>query len=170
MVDRLERFPDSLRTLLSGCPAEDALWRPSDSDWSILEIICHLVDEDLDDFGTRLRLLLEAPDADWPMIDPVAAATDRGYRDRDLTRTLNEFCAVRRTKVGWLRTVVDADFEVKAGHPRLAHPKHGAMSAGDLLASWCAHDALHLRQIAKRLHQLTDHHAGPHDVGYAGDW
>ena len=44
------------------------------------------------------------------------------------------------------------------------------MRAGDLLASWCAHDALHLRQVAKRLHQLTDAQAGDFEVGYAGDW
>ena len=129
-----------------------------------------LVDEDLDDFGTRLRLLLEAPGSDWPKVDPVAVAVSRGYRDRDLEEVLREFAAVRHGKLEWLRTMVGADFMRKPTHSRLHHPSHGAMRAGDLLASWCAHDALHLRQIAKRLYQLTDRRADPFEVGYAGPW
>ena len=170
MIDRLDRFPRSLAVLLEGVSDPDARWRPGDEHWSLVEIVSHLVDEDLDDFGTRLRLTIESPDEDWPLIDPVAAATERHYRDRSLATMLHEFAAVRRTKIGWLRTVVDADWSTTATHPRLQHPTFGGMSAGDLLAAWCAHDALHLRQIAKRLHQLTDHHSGPHAVGYAGDW
>ena len=170
MMDRLERFPPVLHALLESCSQEDGLWRASEEDWSILEIVCHLIDEDLDDFGTRLRLLLESPESDWPKVEPQAVANERGYRDRKLSTVLCEFMAVRRTKIGWLRTMIDADYEVEARHPALNHPVHGAMSAGSLLASWCAHDALHLRQVAHRLHQLTDFRAGDHDIGYAGDW
>lgn len=170
MIDRLERFPAVVDALVGDCGREDALWRPTEQDWSILEIICHLMDEDLDDFGTRLRLLLESPDSDWPMIDPPAAATNRGYRDRNPASAIREFAAVRRTNVEWLRTTVAADYSIAARHPRLDHPRFGAMRAGDLLAAWCAHDALHLRQLARRLHQLTDLHAGEHRTGYAGDW
>ena len=49
------------------------------------------------------------------------------------------------------------------------HPK-GDLSAGDLLASWAAHDLLHLRQIAKRLHGMLDTLGDPFTVGYAGTW
>ena len=170
MIDRLDRFPPALRALLLGCSDEDARWRPSDADWSIVEVVCHLVDEDLDDFGTRLRLVLESPETDWPRIDPEAAAVDRGYRSRGLDEVVRELGAVRRAKLEWLRTSLDADFTQAATHPRLQDPPHRLVRAGDLLASWCAHDALHLRQIAKRLHQLTDHRAGDFDVGYAGTW
>lgn len=170
MIDRLERFPQSVTALLSGVAAEDARWRPGPDHWSMLEIVCHLVDEDLDDFGTRLRMTLEAPDADWPRIDPVAAATERNYRLRDLETVLREFRAVRRTEVAWLRTIQELDFAVEATHPRLKHPSLGSLRAGDLLAAWCAHDALHLRQLARRLHELTAVRSGAFDVGYAGDW
>ena len=170
MIDRLDRFPTALAVMVGTLDPEDARWRPTPEDWSILEIVCHLIDEDLDDFGTRLRLVLESPTSDWPRIDPEAAAIDRDYRSRSFPGVLDEFLMVRRAKVGWLHTIAEADFGTRAQHPRLNHPEHGAMSAGDLLASWCAHDALHLRQIAKRLHQLTDSKAEGHGVGYAGDW
>lgn len=170
MIDRLERFPRSLSVLLQDLTADDARWRPSADDWSIVEIAGHLVDEDLDDFGTRLRLTLESPADDWPPIDPVATATERDHRSRSLDTVLHEFEAVRRTKLNWLRTIADADWSTVATHPRLQHPEFGAMRAGDLLAAWCAHDALHLRQIARRLHQLTAAKAGEYDTGYAGAW
>lgn len=51
-----------------------------------------------------------------------------------------------------------------------AHPQWGPIRAGDLLAAWAAHDALHLRQIAKRLYQLTAAAAGDHPTIYAGEW
>ncbi len=170
MIDRLERFPQSLVALLSGIADEDARWRPGPEHWSMLEIVCHLVDEDLDDFGTRLRMTLEAPQADWPTIDPVAAAIERDYRGRNLETTLREFRAVRRTEVAWLRTVEGNDFTLEATHPQATHPRSGSLRAGDLLAAWCAHDALHLRQLARRLHELTVVRGGGFDAGYAGDW
>ncbi|MDA0294566.1 MAG: DinB family protein [Planctomycetota bacterium] len=165
MIDRLECIPDSLGVLLADLSHEDARWRPSESDWSVLEIICHLVDEDLDDFSTRLRMTLEAPDADWPGIDPSAAARERQYRERDLQTMLREFKAVRRIETNWLRTVTAKDFHIEK-----TQPAFGTIRAGDILAAWCAHDDLHLRQIAKRLHELTSLKAGPFGTEYAGDW
>ncbi len=44
------------------------------------------------------------------------------------------------------------------------------MHAGTLFASWLAHDALHLRQIAKRMYELAVRDAGSFDTKYAGDW
>ena len=165
MINRLEQIPDSLAVLLADLSADDARWRPSESDWSILEIICHLIDEDLDDFGTRLRMTLEAPEAEWPEIDPQAAAKTRGYRDRDLRTMLHQLRAVRRTEVNWLHTVADQDFFIEKSQPTFE-----TIRAGDILAAWCAHDDLHLRQIARRLHEMTTHKAGPFATDYAGDW
>jgi hypothetical protein len=50
------------------------------------------------------------------------------------------------------------------------HPKVGATAAGDVMASWAAHDALHLRQIAKRLWELAGRDGAPFRTGYAGEW
>ena len=165
MINRLERIPGSLAALLADLSTDDARWRPSESDWSILEIICHLIDEDLDDFGTRLRMTLEAPEAEWPEIAPSAAAKTRGYRDRDLRTMLHQLLAVRRTEVNWPHTVADHDFFIEK-----SQPEFGTIRAGDILAAWCAHDDLHLRQIARRLHEMTTHKAAPFATDDAGDW
>ncbi|MEE2973405.1 MAG: DinB family protein [Planctomycetota bacterium] len=168
MIDRLQQFPAALTAMVGTLDPLDAGWRPTPRDWSILEIVCHLIDEDLDDFGTRLRLVQEWPTSGWPRIDPEAAAIDRDYCSRWFLGVLDEFLMMRRAKVGWLPTIAEADVETRAQRPRPNQPEHEAMSAGDLLASRCAHDALHPRRIVRRLHRLTDHHAGSRGVGCAG--
>ena len=170
MIGRLERFPRILGALLDGVDEEDAHHRPTEEDWSIVEIVCHLADEDRDDFGRRLRLLIESPEADWPKIDPVTAAVERDYGSRSLVASLADFNVAREESVSWLKGLGPIDCSTAALHPRLVHPRYGAMDVGDMLASWCAHDALHLRQLAHRFHQLAADKAGRHDTGYAGEW
>ena len=164
-IERLDAFGSVPKLLLGGLDAESALWRPSEEDWSIVEIVSHLVDEEIEDFRMRLRLTLEDPIADWPPIDPVRVARERNYRNRTLNDMLAQFQSVRMESVAWLRSLPRIDVDVAHKDPRFE-----SMSAGDLLASWCAHDALHLRQLARRLHGLSEHRAHPHHIGYAGEW
>ena len=164
-IDRLAAFAGVPKLLLGGLDAKSARWRPDSEDWSIIEIVSHLVDEEVEDFRMRLRLTLEAPDAQWPVIDPEAAANQRQYQERELQDMLWQFQSARMETVAWLRSMPVIDLSI-AHH----HPKFEPMTAGSLLASWCAHDALHLRQLARRLHGLTAVHAGSHDTGYAGEW
>ena len=50
------------------------------------------------------------------------------------------------------------------------HPIFGGLSAGDLLASWVAHDFLHLRQLARLQFQYASLLAEPYSTRYAGEW
>jgi hypothetical protein len=45
MIDRMERFPATLSTLLADIPNQDARFKPQTGAWSILEILRHLGDE-----------------------------------------------------------------------------------------------------------------------------
>lgn len=154
-----------LAPLLVVLPEADYRWKPAPEHWSILEIACHLLDEEREDFRVRLRSTLEDPARAWPPLELENIAQRRAYNERALNLTLAMFIGERAESVRWLRSVENADFA--RAHP---HPKFGPISAGDLLASWAAHDALHLRQIAKRLHGLAARDGAPHGVGYAGDW
>jgi hypothetical protein len=164
-IAALDRFAAVLPELVRSLPTADARWKPSDGPWSILEIIMHLCDEEVDDFRTRLRLTLENPQQDWSPIDPPRWAIERKYNEADLGQAVDRFVRERHASVQWLRSLGAVDLSI-AHH----HPKFGPVHAGDLLASWAAHDALHLRQIAKRMHQLAQHHAGGFRTGYAGEW
>jgi len=163
---RLAAFPSVLNACAGAVSATDARWKPAPEHWSILEVCCHLLDEEREDFSVRIASTLRDPAATWPRLDLEGIAEKRRYNEQDLAATLDSFAARRRENIAWLDSIIaSADF-TKA----YEHPKFGPLHAGMLLASWAAHDALHLRQIARRLHGLAARDAGPYSVQYAGEW
>ena len=165
LIERMTAFPAALSALLEGLSPADARFKPASGAWSILEVINHLADEEVDDFRTRLRLTLGEGDREWPPIDPEGWARDRKYNERDLGESLARFAAARAESVAWLRSLKDPDWSRFREHPRA-----GRLTAGDLMASWAAHDALHLRQIARRLHDLAERDGMGARTRYAGEW
>lgn len=51
---QLAHQAEAIRALMEGVPDAQARWRPSPDDWSILEVIHHLVDEEIEDFRRHL--------------------------------------------------------------------------------------------------------------------
>jgi hypothetical protein len=165
LIDALERFANVLPVVVQGIDDDDVRWRPDDASWSILEIVTHLADEEIEDFRRRLELTLRDATADWPPIDPQGWAKDRQYNEGHLEKSVQRFVNERRDSIAWLRGLDTPDWSATYTHPQL-----GSMTAGDLLASWAAHDVLHLRQLARRLHQLATRNAGDCSPAYAGEW
>lgn len=157
------RNATTIRCLVEGVSAEQARWRPAPDEWSILEVINHLHDEEREDFRLRLNLLLHFPNQAWPEIDPPGWAIERAYNDRDLAASLDSFLRARRESLVWLVALVEPDWTVTTEHPEL-----GTMSAADLLAAWLAHDFLHLRQLADLRVAYLAYTVQPHSVAYAG--
>ncbi|MEZ6241474.1 MAG: DinB family protein [Phycisphaerales bacterium] len=165
MIARMESFPGAVRAACSGLTPEDALYRADAKSWSILEIVCHLADEEELDFPTRLERTLNDPGAPWEPIDPEGWAVKRRHRDANLAEQLDRFASLRARRIAWLRTLENPDWSTTHQHPKL-----GAMRAGDLMGAWGAHDALHLRQISKRLYELALRDAKGYRTDYAGLW
>lgn len=165
IIARLERFAPALPVVVSCVDEAEARWRPTSGAWSVLEIVNHMADEEVEDFRARLRSTLEDQARAWAPIDPEGWARERRYNERELAESVRRFVNARRESVLWLKGLRTADW----GRTHL-HPKHGPIAAGTLLASWAAHDALHLRQIAKRQHDLARRDAGTFPIDYAGPW
>jgi DinB superfamily len=165
LVASLEAFGEILPGAIGGIGEIDARWKPPTGAWSVVEIVNHLADEEVDDFRRRLEMTLRDPRLDWPPNDPEAWAREHRYNERELGESVERFVAERRASIAWLRGLVSPDWSRKHAHPAL-----GALSAGDLLVSWAAHDWLHLRQIAKRRYELATRDAGDFSSGYAGRW
>lgn len=165
LIDVMATFPDRLSASASALPDDLLRWRPVSGQWSIIEIICHVLDEERDDFRPRFMLCLDDPSKPWPPIDPEGAAVERGYQERDVQNVLNEFADERRHSVEMLRSLSDP-----AWNNTYQHSVIGPVRAGDLLAAWAAHDTLHLRQIAKRQYQYLTEQSGNYKNSYAGEW
>lgn len=164
IIDRLEGFIDVLPALAGSVGTGDAGWKPDGASWSVVEIVAHLADEEVEDFRTRVRLTLADPGQPWPPIDPEGWARERNYQNRDLGPEIDRWVVERRASIVWLRSLASPAWDNAFRHPRF-----GPIHAGDVLASWAAHDALHARQIAKRLWQLAKRDSGVFNTSYAGD-
>jgi hypothetical protein len=166
----LERSGRALCALAEGLPPETARWKPAPGSWSVLEVLNHLLDEERDDFRRRLDALLHRRGTPWPPIDPVGWSVSRKYNERDLGETLSAFAAEREASLAWLREL--SVFDAAAGDPAQAalHPRLAELRAGDLLASWVAHDLLHLRQLTRLRFQHLEAAARPYRTEYAGSW
>jgi len=165
LIDSLAGFPATLTAAMHGMADADIRWKPASNQWSILEIVRHLGDEEIDDFRRRLFLTLEHPKEAWPPIDPEYWAEQRTYNQGEIGEALQAFTRERGDSIAQLRALVSPAWSASHHHTVM-----GEITAGDLLAAWTAHDMLHLRQIAKRKYQLIRRHAGEYRTGYAGEW
>ncbi|MEQ1904738.1 MAG: DinB family protein [Pirellulaceae bacterium] len=161
----LGRFPRILEALVAGLSDSVWRWKPPTGNWSILEVVCHLRDEEREDFRQRLELTITDPSQPWPKIDPVAAATTRDYQGQVPATVLQEFLEEREKSLAWLRQFKEIPLE-----RAYQHPKVGPVTVGELLASWAAHDLLHVRQITKRIFEAHQEEVRPYPIVYAGTW
>lgn len=163
-IERLSGNASVFERLVRGVGDEQARWKPAPEKWSMLEVVNHLYDEERDDFRFRLDSVLRDPEKVWPPIDPPGWATARKYNERELNESLEKFLAERRKSVEWLKELREPRLENKYNHPQ------GVISAGDLLASWVAHDFIHIRQLARLHWQYLNSICAPHKTAYAGEW
>ena len=58
LTNQMAQQAEAIRALVQGVPDEQARWKPSPNDWSLLEVIHHLVDIEIEDFRTNLDHIL----------------------------------------------------------------------------------------------------------------
>jgi DinB superfamily len=165
VVTRLSQNAQTIQSLAQHVDKGQAVWKPDPAQWSILEVINHLTDEEREDFRTRFDLMLNQPSAAWPSIHPSAWVTERSYNTRDLSESLEKFLLERDKSITWLKGLSSLDLD--QAHVR---PSFDNMRVGDLLASWLAHDLLHIRQLTRLHYQWLQTRVKPYSVDYAGEW
>lgn len=163
-LDRLTHQAEAIARMVDGVDTKQARWKPSPEEWSILEVINHLYDEEVEDFRIRLQITLRDPKEEWPPNDPVRNVTERNYNSRDLGASLENFLDERTVSLEWLRTLESP----KWNNEHVT--QWGSRRAGDILTSWVAHDLLHLRQLVELHFHYQRQLAEPYSLDYAGDW
>lgn len=165
LIDRLRANADVFSALVAGVGDEQARWKPEPAQWSILEVVNHVGDEEVEDFRTRLDFTLHRQGEPWPKIDPQGWAVARGYNGRRLVESMDRFRACRADSLAWLEGLTRADWSVA-----YQHPKFGPITAGDLLTAWVAHDHIHIRQINRLHRQYLVTVLSERSPEYAGTW
>ena len=158
----LARLPAMLDAVLSDL--DDALWRarPAPKEWSALEVVCHLRDEESEDFGARVRVVV-AGGTSFVGIDPERWAVERHYGEDEPRAALARLKERRAANLDFLATVDPKRLEHGVDSPRA-----GRLSGLDLLAAWVTHDRLHVAQIVATLARAGANRWAPLRTEYAG--
>ncbi len=164
IISELSRNKNVFRDLFSGLKEPQIRWSQAPGKWCLLEIICHLYDEEREDFRARVAHILDNPDGEMPKIDPVAWVKERKYAEQDYDLMINKFVAEREESLRWLQSLENPQWQ-----HAYQHPKVGPVSAELIFTNWLAHDYLHVRQIIRlKYDYLKAHTTVPLD--YAGEW
>lgn len=164
IISKLEKNADVFQSLLSGAELPLQQWRPEENKWSLLEIVCHLLEEERLDFKARIKHILETPDSKMPSINPQGWVQEKNYAEWNYDQTLKNFIKERSESVNYLKGLKNINWQSSYQHPLL-----GAMTAEKFLFNWLAHDYLHIRQI-NRYQYIYLKNATSIDLSYAGGW
>lgn len=129
--------------------------RPTPEDWSVREILAHLVDDEMFVMRLRLERLIKE---DRPRLTPhdehVWYVSRNTSRDA-LRELLADFSVQRAASLGIIALLRESDW-ARAGY----HPDIGVLTADEWLTHWVEHDATHLGQIETTLTRYSAH--APH--------
>lgn len=164
LIARLASNASAIDTLVKDLSPEQLTWRPAPDAWSVLMLLCHLIDEEREDFRIRLDYMMHRPGEKLPPTDPEGWARSRGYNERDPRSVLAEYLAERRRSTEWLAALHEPDWD------RTYQFSSRSVAAGDILLAWLAHDYLHMRQLVKLLYDYSAQRWQPYENGYAGTW
>lgn len=164
IIQELERNREVFKHLLSDISEKEFRWKPAPEKWNLLDVVCHLYDEEREDFRLRTKSVLENPEKPLPRFDPVAWVTERNYSEQDYTTKLEDFLNERSASIKWLRSLEQPQWENE-----YHHPKAGPLSARFFLTNWLTNDLLHIRQILGLKYGYLGHTTGE-NLDYAGPW
>ena len=163
-IKNLSQNKSVFEYLLINRSKEEQLYRPHAKKWCLLEIVCHLCDEEIEDFRTRVLHTLQFPGSMPPPIDPVAWVKTRKYMEQNYDTTVLKFLSERNKSILLLQELEKPDWKKAYQHPSL-----GKLTAEHFLFNWLGHDYLHIRQITGLLFNYTQLKTG-NNLNYAGEW
>ena len=164
LYQELVNSTEMIRALTFGITQDEARVKPNPESWSILEVVCHLYDEEREDFREHLDFILYRQSEEWHRIDPQGWVTERKYNGQDFIEMQKKFFAEREKSLEWLQGISGTDWETTYTS------ENGSVSAGEMFSCWVAHDNLHIRQLVELRRNWIERMTQPYNIQYAGDW
>src|SRR5215216_6636897 len=91
LYQELRNSTEMIRALLEGITREEARVKPNAESWSILEAVCHLYDEEREDFREHLDFILHRQNEEWHAIDTEGWVTIRNYNEQNFAEMQENF-------------------------------------------------------------------------------
>jgi len=138
--------PAVLQSLASTLRKEDWHKEPTQDDWAMNEIVCHLRDTEIEVHQMQLKLMIEREGAFIPRPDSDVWANERKYWNVDGRVALSEFAAARIDSLKILRGLNDEIWTRSARHAIF-----GPTNFLEVASFIADHDRLHVQQAWKTI-------------------
>jgi len=144
IIEAIETGPERARRAAEGLSAAKMKQRPRDAEWSIKEVMAHLLKVERDLFVPRLTQLASVERPSFASFDADAWARERDHREGDFGNDGRLFSAARAETVALLRGL-PAEAERRVGFSEF----FGPLTLGEYATHVVDHDIEHLGQIAE---------------------
>lgn len=137
--------PARLRALIAGLEPAALAWHPALGEWSIAEVVTHLVQSELA-YGYRYRAIVASPGsaiAGYDQDQWIAALPDKA---QSLDVLLDQLAVLKELNVAFLERLTP-DERSRWG----LHSERGPESVAALIGAIAGHDLIHERQIAENV-------------------
>lgn len=151
LIATLEQTGPALVRLTSDLADMALDFRPATGDWSIREILAHLVDDEMYVMRTRFERIIKE---DRPHLAP--HDEQKWYAGRNTSRDalpelLADFGLQRAASLGIIGMLRAEDWR-RDGY----QPEYGHFTAEEWLSHWVAHDTTHIQQVERNLEAYRD--------------
>lgn len=153
----LRRTPDVLNAMLRDLPADWTQQNEGGTSWSPFDVLGHLIHGEETDWIPRARTILEAGESRTFDVFDRFAQFEKS-QGKTVNELLDEFAHLRAAS---LTTLADWQLTPEQLQLRGQHPAFGAVTLGQLLATWTVHDLNHLAQINRVMSRQYAAAVGP---------
>ena len=165
VIDDLKNSTKSIEFLLAGISQNESEYREDIDRWSILEIVCHLLDIEKKDFKYEFEMIIIGNEVPWPSFDIEELRIKNKYNERTFIEVKQQFFDERDKSLKWLSSIDQPEL-TREHFQKIVDGRK--IKAGDILASWVAHDLFHIRQIALAKWFVLNKEVAPFSSKYSG--
>jgi uncharacterized damage-inducible protein DinB len=147
LLQALASTPNDLRLMVQSLPANLVHQRPDPDNWSIAEILCHLIDIEAR-YRQRLYTVVHEGNPSLPALHP----DETQYNEKaTLDELLHQFGTAREVTVAFLQ-----ELSMKQWQRPAVHANWGATTLRYLVQQLVDHDINHLNQAVETRQRLKD--------------
>jgi uncharacterized damage-inducible protein DinB len=141
----LAAAPRAITRVLTRAPREHLARRPARGEWSVTEVLGHLLDAEVT-LGFRIRKLAAEPGAAVVAWDQDRWTDGLRHRRADPRTLAAAYAALRVANLDQVRRLSPAQRRA-AGR----HPEYGRLRVDQILTHWAEHDLTHIEQMRSAL-------------------
>ena len=149
-IETLRQTSPELARLTAGATDAALDYRSAPDEWTVREILAHLVDDEMYVMRLRLERIVKEDHPHLAPHDEKAWYAQRNTTRDALPHLLTDFATQRAASLGIISMLRESDWQREGFQPEM-----GTFTAEVWLSHWAEHDTVHLRQIERALAEAT---------------